>query len=884
MAILAIVKLTHTANCATVKFFYPSERMANANVTALQKNKGDKESKSGKEKSTNAVNFLDLLVRKIPYEYKLKKYKFRKTIGDLPTQEIDDSYRFRNTTSYSNPTSNTLQALTMSKVSTMKNFVKKLNLEKELLKQHRKLLSQRGDEKYAIEVLDWEKNVLPWHQIEMEDECQEQVGMKEYVNSFLSQKWEMNLFNDPASKVKDYMTLYLEDNNMIFEKIDEKKKSKNRKKLASEKNMKNKYNISNDKYYSTETKDFSLMAFGVQHSPPALRLDKKFYKINTPSDELRYFHKPILNLPKNEYPIVTSLQNRHGGRKRGDGKGITSGNELSCSDHRQFAILEYAEENPLFITNPGMVSLLSRYYRKTESEDDHAPEGVVALEPDEDDPFYGFSDIKGGTYVDAIVNNLYISPVYANSSSDYLCIVMDEHIVARAMDNIYVVGQEFPKDEVFAPHSRKLNIFCKDRLKVAAHRVFSKGKALLMTDLDEMFPYFSDGSKRKWLKEYADSVKKGRDNVWVLKDGQHVMDEEEAQRLITPENICQYESMLATEQMMNDMGVKYTEGDEDDDGKCLQRWSLSRNFINAANGRGLLELVNKEISPGRADGADGDSAENENEIFFSFRRLKLKKGNEAENRKIVNEHQSMYKTYIEKIWNAQIDFLMRKEAQEHQQRKLAVHSKGKSDEAQPMVIRRTYFENGEKTVQEEAINDGHVINAYLKARKKTGEKKNVMTCSNCGQTGHMKTNKCCPKYINVIKASKKKYENEKKRAKSYLQDTMGKILTRCMGIPFSNAFHRPVSAKKFPTYYQVVTEPIDLTTMKNRVKLGHYKSFSSFIGDLRLMRSNCILFNGQGHSLTEIADEICAQAESFGNKNIETIQQAESLMNESTAA
>ena len=57
----------------------------------------------------------------------------------------------------------------------------------------------------------------------------------------------------------------------------------------------------------------------------------------------------------------------------------------------------------------------------------------------------------------------------------------------------------------------------------------------------------------------------------------------------------------------------------------------------------------------------------------------------------------------------------------------------------------------------------------------------------------------------------------------------------------SGPFMFPVNTKQFPTYRKVVKQPMDITTIKK--KINGYKSREEFCEDVRLIFSNCELFN-----------------------------------------
>lgn len=820
-------------------------------------------------------SFLDLLVTDNPYNYKFRKYKSRKMRSEIMSYETDDQTKFRNSITYARPQNAVLQSICgTSRNVGLKGYIKRKQIDKEIIKQHDQLKNKLNlitdvDEiKYPFDIVDWEKDIIYDTDQISENETEIPI-INEFVDTIIEDGWENLIIYDEdiQTKYKNYPTMYLEDPNLIFDKIDDKKNQKNKKRqkeyFSGDKPLKSKYNISNDKYYSQDVKTkSSLGSFGVQHSLPALRLEPRFYKTNHSKDELRNFHRPTLKIPSG-FPIRFSKLIPNELHASNIIKKIS---ELTLKDSSEFVLFEYSEEFPPFIVNSGMVSLINTYYRKTSVRDDYETEqpNLNILDPEDASPFFCFGDVKQGSSMKSLTNNLFTAPIFNHPNDDYLCILEIDNmgvsnIYPRKISSIYCVGQEFPLEEIYAPHSRKLNIFCKNRLKVAAYRLFSckdRGfREFKMSQLDQLFPYFSEGSKRKWLKEYADCVKKGKENIWVLKPTSTLLNEEDLRRLITPENICQYESMLASERRLEDSGYKCVADsqDDEDDSVYIIPWQLTKNFINASNGKGLLELVGPADPSGIGEG-------------FSFRKVKLIKGNETENRKIISEHQAKYKSEISKIWSNQLQSLsnskdipfspdyFKRDTKEIKPLEEPINSDNKN----VLTIKRTYVDHlGERT-EIETITDPKVIKLYLKMRKitKQDDKKTILKCGNCGQSGHMKTNKACPNFTQSKKPTKKKIESERRRAKAIFHEIMLNLLNHFFVIPFSLAFHRPVSTKRFPDYTKTVENPIDLTTIKTKVRHNKYTLYKDFLDDIELMKQNCVRYNGAEHSLTKVAQKM----------------------------
>lgn len=56
-------------------------------------------------------------------------------------------------------------------------------------------------------------------------------------------------------------------------------------------------------------------------------------------------------------------------------------------------------------------------------------------------------------------------------------------------------------------------------------------------------------------------------------------------------------------------------------------------------------------------------------------------------------------------------------------------------------------------------------------------------------------------------------------------------------------FTQPVSEEEVPGYHRIITKPMDLQKMKQRLEKGHYKSVADLRIDFTLMMDNCLKFN-----------------------------------------
>jgi bromodomain-containing factor 1 len=65
---------------------------------------------------------------------------------------------------------------------------------------------------------------------------------------------------------------------------------------------------------------------------------------------------------------------------------------------------------------------------------------------------------------------------------------------------------------------------------------------------------------------------------------------------------------------------------------------------------------------------------------------------------------------------------------------------------------------------------------------------------------------------------------------------------------FTFVFYKPVDpiALNIPTYFDVIKNPMDLSTIKKKMDVGDYETSEEFEADVRLMLNNCFTFNRPG--------------------------------------
>ncbi|KAI9480435.1 MAG: hypothetical protein EXX96DRAFT_562597 [Benjaminiella poitrasii] len=463
----------------------------------------------------------------------------------------------------------------------------------------------------------------------------------------------------------------------------------------------NRFNLSNDKHYESHLAGRLIrvrQTFGqlvVQHALPALRLHPALYKTKLSKQELRSFHRPLIQLPANidvHFSRTKANKRKKKDKKKGHVDDIRSTKELTLKDSSPFVLMEYSEENPPIISNMGMGTLVINYYRKTEPKDEYVPTGDIGepfvLDIGDTSPFMTFGNVEPGQTISVYYNNLIRAPLFRHETrhTDFLLIksTYKDHTryYLREIPAIFTIGQSYPVQEVPGPHSRKVTTTIKNRLQVVAYRLIKRNPLhrLKMSKLAQKFPEYSDIQIRQRLKEFLEFHRRSKDGgggYWKTRGGGEPPSEEELRKMVTPEMVCLYESMLVGERHLQDLGY----GDVNDDDETgegdskleveqqLAPWFSTRNFINATQGKAMLKLYGAGDPTGRGEGFSF--------IRVSMKDIFLRAGESAEeklaqiearpksaHRYNVAEQQQIYKEEIARIWKAQLDSLSTKEEPE----------------------------------------------------------------------------------------------------------------------------------------------------------------------------------------------------------------------------
>jgi transcription initiation factor TFIID subunit 1 len=445
------------------------------------------------------------------------------------------------------------------------------------------------------------------------------------------------------------------------------------------------YNISNDEAYDMLKENHqnkirsTLGNVVLEHSLPAVRLQWPYYKTKLARQEARSFHRPVLSFYPN-LPI-TFKRPAHVKRKHLKGKDVKtlfdSTKSLSLGDNSNVLLLEYSEEHPTMMSNFGMGCRVINYYRRKNMDDTVRPKAEIGetavLLPQDKSPFSIFGHIDPGETTTAIATGMFRAPIFHQNvkPTDFLVIqnrtgVDGASYFLRNIENLYVVGQQFPSVDVPGPHSRKVTTAAKNRLKMVCYRQIRRNKhhRVSVADITEHFPDSTDMQNRQKMKEFLQFSKEHKE--WEMRSGEPIPDEDVLRSYVKPEDVCLLESMQVGQQQLHDAGYDRDDDDGDDDegkeGDSLEQqlapWKTTRNFLLATQGKAMLQLHGDGDPTGRGEAfsfiktsmkggfrAIGESVEDK----LDAQRLKELGGHSYN----VARQQKSYEDSIRRIWEAQ---------------------------------------------------------------------------------------------------------------------------------------------------------------------------------------------------------------------------------------
>jgi transcription initiation factor TFIID subunit 1, fungi type len=385
------------------------------------------------------------------------------------------------------------------------------------------------------------------------------------------------------------------------------------------KGLRLRFNISNDEAYDAlkENHQSKVRAvignITVEHSLPAQKLQWPYYRVKLHTREARSYHRPALKF--NRFLNHVIYFSKPAQRKRKHMKGLSTdeifrdSRDLSLADNSTAMLLEYSEEHPTVLSNFGMGNKIINYYRRKDAEDSSRPKLDVGetsvLLPEDRSPFAQFGNVNPGETVPTLHNAMFRAPVFRHEPkhTDFLVIRSTTGVAGsswhlRNIDNVFVVGQQFPSMEIPGPNSRKVTNAAKNRMKMIAFRKI-RHSTTSSVKIDEVTAHIQDSSdmqNRQKLKEFLKYHKE--EKVWRVKPGDTVPDEATVRSWVKPEDVCTIDAMQVGLRHLEDAGYgKIDQGEdeeEEQEGDSLEQrlapWKTSKNFLDASNHKAMLQL------------------------------------------------------------------------------------------------------------------------------------------------------------------------------------------------------------------------------------------------------------------------------------------------------
>ncbi|CAR27814.1 hypothetical protein ZYGR_0N03000 [Zygosaccharomyces rouxii] len=518
----------------------------------------------------------------------------------------------------------------------------------------------------------------------------------------------------------------------------------------NEKGLLQKFNISNDDDYRILRRNHqtriraTISNLNIEHSQPAIRLQSPYYKVTLPKDTLRHLHRPCFGtqIRPGTNIVFSKLKTRK--KKRDKGKEVkesfSSTQDLTVGDTAPVFLMEYSEEAPIALSKFGMANKLINYYRKMNEHDTSRPKLPVGethvLGVQDKSPFWNFGFVEPGHIVPTLYNNMIRAPVFKHdvSGTDFLLVRSSgngtsNRFYLRTINHLFAVGQTFPCEEIPGPNSRRVTSMRTTRLRMVVYRILNRtpSRAISIEPIARHFPDQDYGQNRQKIKEFMKYQREGSDKgLWKLKDGEPLLDNESAKKLILPEQVSEVESMNQGLQFQDDtesynFDEKLAKLEEN-----LLPWNATKNFVNATQMRAMIQIHGAGDPTGCGEG-------------FSFLKTSMKGGfvkSGMDNGKPqapgghsynVAQQQKAYDEEISKTWythtkslNVTNPFEEMDNPDEINQTNRHVRTR-RDDRKVLRIIRKKRDENGIIQRQTVTIRDPRVIKGYIRSKERKRE-------------------------------------------------------------------------------------------------------------------------------------------------------------------
>lgn len=640
------------------------------------------------------------------------------------------------------------------------------------------------------------------------------------------------------------------------------------------------------------------------HSSLALRLAAPHFAIAWGASSARRWHRPQLRVSPGTRVVVAPSAVAPGAAP-----------SLLPAVARTAApavLVEHCEEHPPLLLNAGMGANIA-----TRPVDGRAPAHAIGALRSDAVSLLGDAEVPPGGA--ALSCALFRAPLFVHAVPCVLLLVR-AHVKGapcatwhvRPLSSVAVAGQTFPVAEAMHPHSRRLNGFARARVQAMAYRLFrrdlrvrvmsggqqslgdaAKAKSeanqtapnskpqssnsssnsaqpmLRIQRIVDAFPQWSSATIRKWMREYAEPVARGSGpaGAWRLRPDAPAMSEDELRALVGPEAVCAYEGMVAGEQRLADVGLGPRAGADaalaaaaglfprtvarrersspadavfEEWRTRMAPWTLASNCVAASAGRVALSVLGDGDPSGRGEAVSLVRAGGPSPTDASAGRAD-----------------------ILRVLAKQAEVLSAREPPSPDSDGAA----GQVPAFKPtrvLRITRTFATPaGATRTETETVDDPRLILAYLCARRSAdrGPKRKAPA----------------PQAASKAPRPEGGPQPAAKRAKklSFLESLAPGALARYRAFqgaleaahdavfardPAAKPFLRPVSRTAYPAYHVLVARPMDLGTVRGRIRRGHYRRAADLLADYALVRDNCVQYNREDHPFSAAISALVERA------------------------
>ncbi|EGT31438.1 hypothetical protein CAEBREN_07628 [Caenorhabditis brenneri] len=477
-----------------------------------------------------------------------------------------------------------------------------------------------------LDVLPWEDNVI-WDPDAMPTNLEPIDFLVDFQDDPLIYGMPEDRRNDEDSRTDHHRKDgYTKKSKMILGQVQQRQKQEEDEQMESTMGQftdNDPFNLSNDDYYVPKATSKALSNYSslIQHSTPATNIATQFFPTHPSSFRLRYWHRTpftrrivrhwhpnrfqqIQTPARHQQRVAATREAMRQAQGGGEVFYMREVQDLSGKDET-LVMIEYSEEHPVMLSQPGMASKIKNYFKRRQGNDTEPTFDFGEMAFSHQIPFLG--QLQPGQSLQSIENSLYRAPIYLHKrqSTDFLLIRSQNQWFIRPLPVIFIAGQQCPLYEVPSPNSKRATLFVRDFLFAFIYRLFwaseHNPRRLKMEDVRNAFPHYAESNIRKRLKMCSTFIRSGSEAFWALKPEFRLPSKEEVLAMVTPEMCCAQYSMMAAEQRLKDAGYgekyfftpEHDEASEDevtieDEIKCAP-WNTSRAFLASQREKCLLD-------------------------------------------------------------------------------------------------------------------------------------------------------------------------------------------------------------------------------------------------------------------------------------------------------